>query len=119
VSCSNAAKTRNPLKFAGVPQTTGPISAASGPKFTIWGREEILLVNKFLPDCRQRLVALSTYRRYTNNCIYLSIYLNALVGKIQPDKVARWCPYGDFLAIVWGFCISTEPHAARFILNLR
>ena len=32
VSCSNAAKTRNPLKFARVPQTivhTGPISAAS------------------------------------------------------------------------------------------
>jgi len=35
VSCSNAAKTRNPLKFAWVPQTTGPISAASGPKFAI------------------------------------------------------------------------------------
>jgi len=42
VPCSNAAKTRNPLKFAGVPQTTEPISAASAPKFTIlwatWGR---------------------------------------------------------------------------------
>ena len=35
VPCSNAAKTRNPLKLAGVPQTTGLISAASGPKFTI------------------------------------------------------------------------------------
>ena len=32
---SNAAKTRNPLKFAGVPQTNETISAASGPKFTI------------------------------------------------------------------------------------
>jgi len=31
----NAAKTRNLLKLAGVPQTTGPISAASRPKFTI------------------------------------------------------------------------------------
>jgi len=43
--CSNAAKTRNTLKFAGVPLTTGPISAASGPKFTIlWEHaEEILL----------------------------------------------------------------------------
>jgi len=30
--CSNAAKTRNPLKFARVPQTTGPISAGA-PKF--------------------------------------------------------------------------------------
>ena len=46
---SNCAKTRNPLKLAGVPQTTGPISAASRPKLTIlWGRlEEILLLNKF------------------------------------------------------------------------
>jgi len=31
----NAAKTRKPLKFAGVPQTGKPISATSGPKFTI------------------------------------------------------------------------------------
>ena len=31
VPCSNAAKTWKPLKLAGVPQTTGPISAASGP----------------------------------------------------------------------------------------
>ena len=33
--CSNASKTQNPLKLAGVPQTKEPISAASGPKFTI------------------------------------------------------------------------------------
>ena len=31
----NEDKTRNPLKFAWVPQTTEPISAPSGPKFTI------------------------------------------------------------------------------------
>ena len=51
VSCSNAAKTRNPLKFAGVPQTGKPISAASGPKFTILSghAEEVLLFNKFFP----------------------------------------------------------------------
>ena len=35
VPCSNAAKTRNPLKFAGVPQTNETISAVSGPKFAI------------------------------------------------------------------------------------
>jgi len=35
VPCSNVAKTRNPLKLAGVPQTNEPISGASGPKFTI------------------------------------------------------------------------------------
>jgi len=41
---------RNPLKFVGVPQTTGSISAASGPKFTILGGhiENILLLNKFV-----------------------------------------------------------------------
>ena len=51
VPCSNAAKTRNPLKLAGVPQTNETISAASRPKFTIlWGHlEEILLLNKFFP----------------------------------------------------------------------
>jgi len=49
VPCSNAAKTRNPLKLPGVPQTNEKISAASGPKFTIlWGHvQEILLLNKF------------------------------------------------------------------------
>ena len=53
VHCSKAAKTRNPLKFAGVPQTTGSISAASGPKFTILCEHmgEILLLNKFFSDC--------------------------------------------------------------------
>ena len=52
--CSNAAKTRKPLKVAGVPQTPETISAASGPKFTILcGHvEEILLFNKFFSDCR-------------------------------------------------------------------
>jgi len=50
VLCSNAAKTRNPLKLAGVPQTGKPISAANGPKFTIlWGHlEEALLLNNFV-----------------------------------------------------------------------
>jgi len=47
--CSNAGKTRKPLKVAGVPQTPETISAASGPKLTIlWAHvEQILLPNKF------------------------------------------------------------------------
>ena len=54
VPCSNAAKTRNPLKLPGVPQTNEMISAASGAKFTIlWAHvEEILLLNKPFSDCR-------------------------------------------------------------------
>ena len=49
VLCSNAAKTRNPLKLAGVPQTPKPISAVSGPKFAILRGhvEEVLLFNRF------------------------------------------------------------------------
>ena len=49
VPCSNAAKARNPLKFAGVPQTPETISAAIAPKFTILlGHvEEVLLLNSF------------------------------------------------------------------------
>jgi len=49
VPCSNAAKTRNPLKFAGLPQTRQQISAVSRPKFTILSGhvEEVLLFNKF------------------------------------------------------------------------
>jgi len=51
VPCNKAAKRQNPLKLVGVPQTTRPISDASGPKFTImWGHlEEMLLLNKFFP----------------------------------------------------------------------
>ena len=51
VPCSNAAKTWNPLKLAGVPKTSKPISVASRPKFTIlWGHvQDILLLNKFFP----------------------------------------------------------------------
>jgi len=51
---SNAAKTQNPLKLTGVPQTNEMISAASGPKFTILRGhvEEILRLKSFFSDCR-------------------------------------------------------------------
>jgi len=55
VPCSNAAKTRNPLKVAGVPQTRQQISAVSRPKFTLLSGhvEEVLLFNKFFfTDCQ-------------------------------------------------------------------
>ena len=49
VPCSNAAKTQNPLKFAGVPQTNEMISAVSRPKFTILSGhvEDVLMFNIF------------------------------------------------------------------------
>ena len=59
---------RNPLKFAGVPQTSKQISAVGGPKFAIlWGHMgEILLSNKFF-----------------------SVSISALVAKILPNKVVQ------------------------------
>ena len=73
--CSNAATTRNQLKLGGVPQTTRPISASSGPKYTmLWEHmEEISLLNNFF-----------------------RLSIRALIAKKQPDKVVRWCPDGDF-----------------------
>ena len=55
---SNAANTRKPLKYAGVPQTTGPISAVSGPKFTILSGhvEELLLLNTFFRLSKRALI---------------------------------------------------------------
>jgi len=88
-TCSNDAKKRKPLKFAGVPQTRQQISAVSKPKFTILSGhvEEVLLFNKFF---------------------LLSIH--ALVPKIQPDKVVRWCQNGDFLGPV--FPASRAQHSS-------
>jgi len=51
VLCSNAARTRNPLKSAGVAQTRQQISAVSRPKFTILSAhvEKVLQCNNFFP----------------------------------------------------------------------
>ena len=88
--CSNASKTRNQLKFAGVPQTPEPISAVSGPKFTIlWGHvQDILLFNKFFR---------------------LSIVNTCLSCEDIADKVVRWCPDGDFRRL---FCVLYFQRAA-------
>jgi len=81
-------KTRNPLKFAWLPQTGKPISAVIGPKFVIlWAHvEEILLFNNF----------------------FFRLSIHALVVKIQPNKVVRWCPDGQFLAIFLGPAFPTS-----------
>jgi len=77
VPCSNAAKTWNPLKFAGVPQSPEPISVVSEPKFTIlWAHvEEVFLFNKF----------------------FFRSLIHAFIAKIQPDKTVHWCRDGNFL----------------------
>jgi len=91
VPCSNATKTRNPLKFAGVPQTPERMSAASVPKFTIRTSEEILLFNIF-SDCRY----VPELRRYSRTTL------------CDGAQMANF--FGDFFA----FCIFSEPRAACF-----
>jgi len=92
VPCSNATKTRNPLKLAGVSQTPEPISAVSGQKFPILRGHvgEILLFNKFFPIVD---ICLSCEDIARQSC--------AMV------------PDGDFLAI-FESCISSEPRADHF-----
>ena len=94
MQCSNTAKTRKPLKFAGEPQTTRSISVASGPKFTIlWGHMEDILLLFRLSIC-------------------------ALVAKIQSDRVVRWCPDGDFWRLFCILCFS-EPRAAGLMADIQ
>jgi len=78
------------LKFAGVPQTPEPISAISGPKFTILRGhvEEVLLLNEFFSR--------------------LSIY--ALVAKIySPTKL---CDGAEMT--IFASCISSDQRATHF-----
>jgi len=72
--------TRNPLKFAGVPQTRQQISATSGPSS---------------PYCQD------TWGRYCCLTSFFQLSIRALVAKTEPYKIVRWCPNGDFLTIFW------------------
>ena len=94
VPYSNATKTRNLLKFAGVPQTRQQISAASGRKFTILQEHmgEILLVNKlFLP--------------IVDMCLRCEDIARQSCAMVRRCRI-----FGDFFAS----CIFSEPRAARF-----
>jgi len=72
-----------------MPQTNETISAVSGPKFTIFQGdvEEVLLLN-----------------------IFFRLSIHALVAKIQPDKVVRWCRDGDF-CVIFASCIYSKPRS--------
>ena len=43
------------------------------------------------------------------NMFFFQLSIRALVAKIWPDKVARWCPDGDFWRL---FCILCFQRAA-------
>jgi len=101
--CSNEANMRNPLKFAGVPKTGKPISAANGSKFTIlWEHiEEILLFKNFFPIVDRCLSCEDTARQIC-------------------AMVRRWRVFGDFLCAV--FSASCVQHISdlhsKFTLRL-
>ena len=84
----DAAKTRNPLKVARVPQTNETISADSGPKFTIlWGHLE------------QKLLLINFFR----------LSIRALVAKIIARQSCAMVPRWRFLA---SFCVLYFQRAA-------
>jgi len=89
VPCSNAAKTRNSLKFGGVPQTRQQISAVSRPKFTILRGhvEEVSMFNNFFPIVDTCLSCEDTVRQ---SCV----------------MVPKWRFFAS--------CIFSEPRAAPF-----
>ena len=86
VPCSNAAKTRNPLKLQGCPKLDNrsqPLVGRSSPYYK------------------------DMWRRYRCLTIFFRLSIYALAVKIQPDKVVRWCQNGDFLRPV--FAASRVP----------
>jgi len=92
VPCINAAKTRKPLKLAGVPQTAEPVSAVSGLKFTIWWEhvEDILLLNSLFP--------------------IVDMFLNCEdIARQSCTMVPRWRFLGVFASYIF-----SEPRAAGF-----
>jgi len=97
MSCGNAVKTRNQLKFAGVPQTTGPILAVSGPKFTIlWEHVEETCCLTFFP--------------IVNTCLSCEDIARRSCG-----MVPRWRFLDDFLRPV--FAASRVQHVSDMHLK--
>jgi len=75
VPCSNTAKMRKPLKFAGckLANRSQPLVGWSSPYYDDVG--ELSVFNKF----------------------FFRLSIHASAAKIQPDKVVRWCQSGNFL----------------------
>jgi len=89
VPYSNAAKTRNPLKFAGVPQTNETFSAV------IVGRS-----SPYRKDMWGRYCRLTSFFPIVDTC---------LSCEDISDKVVPWCADGDFLH---HFCVLYFQRAA-------
>ena len=93
VPYSNAANTRNPSKFAGVPQTNETFSAA--------------IVGRSSPYRKDM------WGRYCRLTIFFRLLIHALVAKIYPTKLCDGAQMAIF-CIIFASCISSEPRAAHF-----
>jgi len=106
VPCSNAAKTRNPLKFVGVPQTRQQISAASGPKFTIlWEHVEEILLFHFFSDCRY----MPSLRRYSLTKLYRGAQITIFGDILRPVFSASRLQNVSDLSLIF----ALRPHHVR------
>jgi len=89
--CSNAAKTRMPLKLAGVPQTTGP--DRSQP---LLGRS-----SPYYGDIWRTYCWLTSYFSVVDTCL-----ISEDIARQNCAMVPKWRFFAS--------CISREPRAARF-----
>ena len=80
VPCINAAKMRNPLKLAGVPQTTGSISAAS------------TLSSPYCGETWRRYCCLTSFFPIVDMCLSCKD-----IAQQSCTMVRRWRLFGDFL----------------------
>ena len=98
VPCSNAAKMRNRLKLAGVPQTRQRISAVSGPKFAVlWGHVEEILIQVFFP--------------IVNTCLSCKD-----MSRQSCAMASRWRIFGDFFVLHFHRAVCST--FQTWILNL-
>jgi len=91
--CSNAAKTRKPLKLAGVPQIpdrSQPLTGQSSP---------------YCGDIWRRYCYLTSFFPIVDACLSCED-----IARQSCRMVRRWRLFGHFFAS----CISSEPPAARF-----
>ena len=98
--CSNAAKTRNPLKFAGVPQTRQQISATSKPKFAI------------LRGQMGRYCCLTSFFPIVDRCLNCED-----IARQNCAMVPRWRIFGNLLRLA--FPASRVQHIFRPAFEIR
>jgi len=102
VPCSNTAKTQNPLKFAGVPQTLEPISAVVG----LLGRS-----SPYYEDMWRRYCCLTSLFPIVDTCLSCK---DRPIARPSCAIMRRWRIFGDFLCPVFqqAACSTFQTYAS-------